>query len=633
MYRTMRFLCVGGFLLILCFFVNVSLCKSSKTFSSYNDACDKIILHAKKASQYYNNGRLESAMKEKENAKFAFRTARSLNAEHPQAYLNMANFLLNTNELEESIKYWDIVTEMVGEDENLRRYVNSRKTRARFGLFSSRRDESYNEEKNLTNALFWNSKQLEVLPNHPEVHFDRALLKIMLNMSSEDVEMSLRKSHDISLRGWISDRRASGYKCVESKSNIIYDWRLYTGRALSVLNHTVSYSEKEEEEDESYVAMLRKVEIVGQDGVITQSNRKTETCEIFLPSANIYHNLPRNLPMRMVWINNEEEIPDHDLPMHDYTKGESPNFARNSVVTRRTLDRAASVVQYASMSYYHWVMEGLGRLLLLLPYLKKDKTLSIILPNSQEVRTHFIVQYVKLVAPFLFTPQNESRIVWYDSSSLAPIDVRVRVKKLYYANWNSSSVMKRSRIAHCLTPGHVLRHIRSSLVVKKNIQDRNLIVFCLRTNVSMRKFQDTKTRLLEQLREMKMESVFELVLFEGKKDVRDQVDIFSRAAIVVGVHGGSLSNIVFCAPETIVFEIGFQTPQTDHYAHAARELNLEYYRLEALTDNDFSVSSEYVHISNESSDFVLERIQKEIILRRHHISVGLQKSNDEPMII
>ena len=78
------------------------------------------------------------------------------------------------------------------------------------------------------------------------------------------------------------------------------------------------------------------------------------------------------------------------------------------------------------------------------------------------------------------------------------------------------------------------------------------------------------------------------------------------------VHGGSLANIVFCQPETLVFEIGFQTPQTNHYAHISNELNLEYHRVDALTDEDFSVSSEFVYIDQESSDRIVRRVEQRV---------------------
>jgi len=209
---------------------------------TYEEACDSIIAHAQKASKYFNAGHVEMANREKELAKRGFRRATRIDDTHPQAYLNMANFLLNTQELEESVRYWDIVASMIGDEQELRDYVKSRRTKARFGLYSKSRDRAYNEDKNLTEALFWSKKQLEVIENHPEVHFDRGTIQIMLNMSSDKIISSLRTSQNVSFAGWISDRRARGYACTDLDSRIVYDWTSYDGRYLRILKLSLSLS-------------------------------------------------------------------------------------------------------------------------------------------------------------------------------------------------------------------------------------------------------------------------------------------------------------------------------------------------------------------------------------------------------
>ena len=69
--------------------------------------------------------------------------------------------------------------------------------------------------------------------------------------------------------------------------------------------------------------------------------------------------------------------------------------------------------------------------------------------------------------------------------------------------------------------------------------------------------------------------------------------LFFNARVVVGVHGGALSNIIWSAPPCkdgengadddktcghtrLVLELGFPAPQTRHYAHAAASLDLHY---------------------------------------------------------
>ena len=45
---------------------------------------------------------------------------------------------------------------------------------------------------------------------------------------------------------------------------------------------------------------------------------------------------------------------------------------------------------------------------------------------------------------------------------------------------------------------------------------------------------------------------------------------------VVGVHGGALSNILFCQPGTTVIELTIDSPFARHYAHAAAALQMPF---------------------------------------------------------
>ena len=55
--------------------------------------------------------------------------------------------------------------------------------------------------------------------------------------------------------------------------------------------------------------------------------------------------------------------------------------------------------------------------------------------------------------------------------------------------------------------------------------------------------------------------------------------LFSRAVAVVGVHGGALSNILFCRDGTLIVEIAPRSVQSWHYAHAAAALGFEQVRV------------------------------------------------------
>ncbi len=61
-----------------------------------------------------------------------------------------------------------------------------------------------------------------------------------------------------------------------------------------------------------------------------------------------------------------------------------------------------------------------------------------------------------------------------------------------------------------------------------------------------------------------------------KRNWLEQIDLFSRAEVVVGVHGGALANLVFCGPKVRVVEILPLTRVVSCFANLARVLELDY---------------------------------------------------------
>ena len=60
-----------------------------------------------------------------------------------------------------------------------------------------------------------------------------------------------------------------------------------------------------------------------------------------------------------------------------------------------------------------------------------------------------------------------------------------------------------------------------------------------------------------------------MTVFDGKLPINEALALFSQAAVVVGVHGGALANVVACGEGTLLVEIGFTAGYTRHYAAVA----------------------------------------------------------------
>ena len=69
---------------------------------------------------------------------------------------------------------------------------------------------------------------------------------------------------------------------------------------------------------------------------------------------------------------------------------------------------------------------------------------------------------------------------------------------------------------------------------------------------------------------------FECVTLSNMR-VQEQIRLFKEAQIVVGPHGGGLTNIVFCRPGTQIIEL-FDDSYIDPFETLSRTVNLDYSR-------------------------------------------------------
>merc|ERR1712039_22875 len=98
--------------------------------------------------------------------------------------------------------------------------------------------------------------------------------------------------------------------------------------------------------------------------------------------------------------------------------------------------------------------------------------------------------------------------------------------------------------------------------------------------------------------------------FDGKLPPAATAKLFRRAAAVVGVHGGALSNMIFCSKDVKIFEIGFFTPFAGHYRHLAAALGLELTMI-PLAVNERGLGANEVRVENAEN--VVDVIRKSLV--------------------
>jgi len=70
-----------------------------------------------------------------------------------------------------------------------------------------------------------------------------------------------------------------------------------------------------------------------------------------------------------------------------------------------------------------------------------------------------------------------------------------------------------------------------------------------------------------------------VVKFVPTNRLRVDIEVFQKAKLVIGVHGAGFANLMFCSPETIIVEIGYETgmPFPQIYYLMADALQLDYW--------------------------------------------------------
>ena len=232
--------------------------------------------------------------------------------------------------------------------------------------------------------------------------------------------------------------------------------------------------------------------------------------------------------------------------------------------------KVASLLQFAGASFYHLVMEVLPRLVLLRTEIQADDDLKILVCKDTS-KSKFATSFFNL----FFGDTYAARFIEYDCSG--PNNVRVRAKTLLYPSWDR--VVAHDHVAHSLAPPTLLKELRAIVRAKLDIHGGGLlpaVVYCTRKGQSMRELEGESDLVAGLARKVAAAGAeYELVIFDGKMAADEAMTLFSRASVVVGVHGGALTNIIACADGSTLIELGFNAGFTRHYASAAQGIGMK----------------------------------------------------------
>ncbi|EGD83513.1 hypothetical protein PTSG_12129 [Salpingoeca rosetta] len=627
--RTMMTAVLLGLCLLLC--CCTSVCIGS---ARYDAECDAIISHAKQAAYYHNQGQLDASEREHALAFEAFERAVTIDPHDPQAFANMAIYSYNSQRFDHCLEYWEQVLKRLSADDVQMHAVVAAKMRdCRFGRLSVNRDKAYNAgQGNITEALEWAQKQLAMIPS-PETHSGIATMLLMKSETDPSLQATAHQHFEqaahIAHRGFVAGARARGWRCTQS-DRLYTGWRrrnMPPGTRVQRLDSEHKFSgsvrllSPTPSEDDGVATQtytqgtvwhitLPNAALFGNDGLIAPSPTHNTDCWLQLGSAGVYVNVLANVQVQPVW----DEYSSGQF--FDFSRGRLPNHGMQQPQQVPLLTSAATVVSYAVRSYFHFLTEALGRLLVLIDL--TPETTPLVLPQD-DTGNKFITQYLDLLPSTV-----AARVFPYDTKS-GFNDIRLRIETLHIVDWQTTDDGSDVQ-THALAPRWLLRRVRDTMTANDAVKavlpsvhthaDRPLIIIASRKTERMR-ILDEEDALIGAI-ETAVGNHARVVVFRGQEmPIANTIALFSQADVVVGVHGGALANVIFCPSGAALFEIGFNTTHTQHYRHLALALDLSY-SLSPLVPDERGVGRKRVALPDGAAARIVAGVTAHLNLPSHH---------------
>ena len=270
-------------------------------------------------------------------------------------------------------------------------------------------------------------------------------------------------------------------------------------------------------------------------------------------------------------------------------------------------DRAATPTQRWTGNYFHWLTEVCSRLVGLLESdaLKGDEQLPLIVPDfayRSDERPRFIAESLELLLGLSRSDvPNASNVVYMAEGR--PVyqhppsgGFRYCFKNLLTLDWAPAEGDRRPgldpnpprallyRVRERLLAGAFNRRHEAANESWGASSSPKRVVYVSRAGVSSRTIVN-EVALVRALNQTFRASAsapagMEFVVFgpndDSSYDLRKTIDIFSGAAVVVGVHGAGLTNMLFMPPGSRVLELALPEPCFRDYMHLAAAMNHVY---------------------------------------------------------
>ena len=242
-------------------------------------------------------------------------------------------------------------------------------------------------------------------------------------------------------------------------------------------------------------------------------------------------------------------------------------------------------------NYYHWLFDVIPRLFVL-------------------EESHIVGGNFKLLVPDNRLPFQEktlSRLGFYGENVLPSRDYShcVARRLIVISHPKAGSRNQSGKVSLWICER--LRQAYMSTVQKTSSGDDRLRLYISRGDNTNQRVLVNEMRLLDQLASRGFQSV-EL----SKLSFDEQVDLFSRAEAVIGVHGAGLSNLVFAPSGCLVIEIAGESYCPTMFEEIAAHRCLKYSRLlgEQVDNGWPEHSKKDIHLGDEQVTALLRVVDE-----------------------
>ena len=208
-------------------------------------------------------------------------------------------------------------------------------------------------------------------------------------------------------------------------------------------------------------------------------------------------------------------------------KSDTCNYDDINVNDFQSYDEIYSIATWAAHSFFHWMIDGISRMAVLLDFLRENTT----------IRIHMKIRNKQIDEIFKSLSLDPNRII--TGYAFGKIVYVPRATNCYEASPLDLQIMS--------------EEYRKFVIQTSNDTLRNSVVYIRRTNV--RRFaENARTEYITKNLSEKYGLKFELFAEDNLPSVYETLYIFYRARVIVAPHGAGLLNMQYSRPGTVIVE-------------------------------------------------------------------------------